>query len=110
MFGPRPKGRRPLLAPSRDQRTRAAPAAAGSAGDTDRIPFRGVRRTIAEHLRYSVDRAIHYTVMDEADVSALDELRRRLVAASNEKISLLPFVAAAVCRVLTGRHRAVSPT
>jgi pyruvate dehydrogenase E2 component (dihydrolipoamide acetyltransferase) len=70
---------------------------------TDRIPFRGVRKTIAEHLRYSVDRAIHFTVMDEADVSALDELRRRLVAASNEKISLLPFVAAAVCRVLTGR-------
>ena len=74
------------------------------AGETDRIPFRGVRKTIAEHLRYSVDRAIHYTVMDEADVSALDELRRRLVAASNEKISLLPFVAAAICRVLTGRH------
>lgn len=72
--------------------------------ETDRIPFRGVRKTIAEHLRFSVDRAIHFTVMDEADVSALDELRRRLVAASNEKISLLPFVAAAVCRVLMGRH------
>ena len=74
------------------------------ATDTERIPFRGVRRTIAEHLRYSVDRAIHFTVMDEADVSALDELRRRLVAASNEKITLLPFVAAAVCRVLIGRR------
>lgn len=83
----------------------AAPHSA-AAGDTDRIPFRGVRRTIAEHLRYSVDRAIHFTVMDEADVSALDELRRRLVAASNEKVSLLPFVAAAVCRVLTGRNGA----
>jgi len=79
---------------------------APASGDTDRIPFRGVRRTIAEHLRYSVDRAIHFTVMDEADVSALDELRRRLVAASNEKISLLPFVAAAVCRVLSGRNGA----
>jgi pyruvate dehydrogenase E2 component (dihydrolipoamide acetyltransferase) len=68
---------------------------------TIRIPFRGVRKTIADHLRYSVSHAVHYTVMDEVDVSDLDALRRRLSAASNEKISLLPFVAFAVCRVLT---------
>src|SRR5258706_604960 len=36
-----------------------------------RIPFRGVRRTIGEHLRYSVSHAIDYTVMDEVDVSEL---------------------------------------
>src|SRR5206468_12483156 len=58
---------------------------------------------IAEHLRYSVAHAVHFTVMDEADVTALDALRRKLVAASNEKISLLPFVAVAICRVLSGR-------
>lgn len=93
-------------APAKRSPAEKAPAAAtpSAPAETDRIPFRGVRRTIAEHLRYSVNRAIHFTVMDEADVSALDELRRRLVAASNEKISLLPFVAAAVCRVLTGRN------
>ncbi|MGB7159501.1 MAG: dihydrolipoamide acetyltransferase family protein [Tepidisphaeraceae bacterium] len=80
------------------------PAPKGSAAiGAVRIPFRGVRRTIAEHLRYSVSHAVHYTVMDEADVTALDALRRKLVAASNEKISLLPFVAVAVCRVLSGR-------
>src|SRR5262245_10115856 len=71
--------------------------------ETERIPFRGVRKTIAEHLRQSVSHAVHFTVMDEADVSALENLRRKLVAASNEKITLLPFVAAAVCRVLSGR-------
>jgi pyruvate dehydrogenase E2 component (dihydrolipoamide acetyltransferase) len=68
---------------------------------TIRIPFRGVRRTIAEHLRYSVTHAVHFTVMDEVEVSELDVLRRRLSASSNEKISLLPFVAFAVCRVLS---------
>ena len=78
-----------------------SPAADGS--DALRIPLRGVRRTIAERLRHSVNHAIHYTVMDEADVSALDELRRKLMAASNEKISFLPFVAFAVCRVLGGK-------
>lgn len=85
---------------------KAAPAAApkrASGAGAVRIPFRGVRRTIAEHLRYSVSHAVHYTVMDEADVTALDALRRKLAAASNEKISLLPFVAVAVCRVLSGR-------
>jgi pyruvate dehydrogenase E2 component (dihydrolipoamide acetyltransferase) len=81
---------------------RAAKTSALGAGPL-RIPFRGVRRTIAEHLRFSVSHAVHFTVMDEADVSALDALRRKLVAASNEKISLLPFVAVAVCRVLAGR-------
>jgi pyruvate dehydrogenase E2 component (dihydrolipoamide acetyltransferase) len=70
----------------------------------ERTPFRGIRRTIAEHLRFSVTHAVHYTLMDEADVTALDALRRKLMAASNEKISLLPFVAFAVCRVLAG-HR-----
>jgi pyruvate dehydrogenase E2 component (dihydrolipoamide acetyltransferase) len=65
-----------------------------------RIPLRGVRRTIAEHLRHSVTHAVHFTVMDEADVTALEELRRRLVAASGEKVTLLPFVAMAACRIL----------
>ena len=78
--------------------------AAGSNGkDVERIPFRGVRRTIAERLRQSVNFAVHFNVMDEADVSAADSLRRKLSAASGEKVSLLPFVASAVCRVLSGR-------
>ncbi len=89
---PQPKPARP-----------AVPTPAADAGDALRIPLRGVRRTIAERLRHSVNHAIHYTVMDEADVSALDELRRKLMAASNEKISFLPFVAFAVCRVLGGK-------
>jgi pyruvate dehydrogenase E2 component (dihydrolipoamide acetyltransferase) len=68
--------------------------------EVTRIPFRGVRRTIANRLRESINQAVHFTVMDEADVSALDSLRRKLAAASGEKVSFLPFVASAVCRVL----------
>ncbi|MBX3375886.1 MAG: 2-oxo acid dehydrogenase subunit E2 [Phycisphaeraceae bacterium] len=79
--------------------------------DTVRIPFRGVRRTIAARLRESVDRAVHFNVMDEADVSALDTLRRKLAAASGEKLSFLPFVASAVCRVLSSSpFRAMNST
>jgi len=69
-------------------------------GDSTRIAIRGVRRTIALRLRESVDRAVHFSVMDEADVSALDEVRKRMQAASGEKVSYLPFVASAVCRAL----------
>ncbi|MEM1071301.1 MAG: dihydrolipoamide acetyltransferase family protein [Planctomycetota bacterium] len=65
------------------------------------IPFRGVRRKIAERLRESVDKAVHFTVMDEADITDLNSLRKRLAAASGEKVSPLPFVASAICRVLS---------
>ncbi|MBL9000013.1 MAG: 2-oxo acid dehydrogenase subunit E2 [Phycisphaerae bacterium] len=90
----------------------ARPAApAQTDGETLRIPFRGVRRTIANRLRESVNQAVHFTVMDEADVSALDSLRRKLAAASGEKVSFLPFVASAVCRVLgDARFRALNAT
>ncbi|MEQ8844074.1 MAG: dihydrolipoamide acetyltransferase family protein [Phycisphaerales bacterium] len=69
-------------------------------GDTQIVPVRGLRRTIGQRLRESVDRAVHFSVMDEADVSELDNVRKRLAAASGEKISYLPFVASAVCRAL----------
>ncbi len=70
------------------------------APESGRIPFRGIRRTIANRLRQSVDTAVHFTVMDDADVAALDEVRKRVAAASGEKMSYLPFVASAVMRAL----------
>jgi pyruvate dehydrogenase E2 component (dihydrolipoamide acetyltransferase) len=92
----------PSPRPARPKRKPPTTATAGPPTGTLRTPFRGVRKAIAEHLRYSVTHAVHFTVMDEVDVSALDSFRRKLVAASNEKISLLPLVAVAVCRVLSG--------
>lgn len=69
-------------------------------GESTRIPVRGVRKNISLRLRQSVDRHVHFSVMDEADVSALDDVRRRLGAASGEKLSYLPFIVSAVCRAL----------
>jgi pyruvate dehydrogenase E2 component (dihydrolipoamide acetyltransferase) len=90
-------------------------AAASSPGfapgqETVRVPFRGVRRTIANRLRESVTQTVHFTVMDEADATALDALRRKLASASGEKVSFLPFVAAAVCRCLSGEFSAFNST
>ncbi|MBY0308341.1 MAG: 2-oxo acid dehydrogenase subunit E2, partial [Phycisphaerales bacterium] len=85
-------------------------SAAPGADEATRIPFRGVRRTIANRLHQSVTTAVHFTVMDEADVTALDHLRRKLAGASGEKVSFLPFVAAAVCRCLAGEFKEFNAT
>jgi len=71
-----------------------------SGGDTTIIPVRGVRRTIANRLRQSVDMAVHFSVMDDADVTNLDKTRKQLASASGEKVSYLPFVVSAVCRAM----------
>ena len=118
--GRAPLARKPVAAPARMAPARPAPsrpaphpAAPGipDGQESVRIPFRGVRRTIAARLRESVNQAVHFNVMDEADVSALDGLRRKLASASGEKVSFLPFVASAVCRVLTApEFRAMNST
>ncbi|MBL0871702.1 MAG: 2-oxo acid dehydrogenase subunit E2 [Phycisphaerales bacterium] len=98
----------PAAPAARGAEARSTGAAGG--GDTQRVPFRGVRRTIANRLRESVSQTVHFTVMDEADVSALEGLRKKLAAASGEKVSFLPFVAAAVCRCLAGEFKEFNST
>ncbi|MEY5060569.1 MAG: hypothetical protein RIS45_490, partial [Planctomycetota bacterium] len=65
-----------------------------------RVPFRGVRRKIAEALSRSVQTAVHFTVVDEADVTALDAKRREYSKVVGEKLSMLPFIMTAICRAL----------
>ncbi|MSQ89865.1 MAG: 2-oxo acid dehydrogenase subunit E2 [Phycisphaerales bacterium] len=69
-------------------------------GVSQRIPFRGMRRKIAEALARSVQTAVHFTAMDEADVTQLDIKRREYSRVIGEKMSMLPFVMIAVCRAL----------
>lgn len=80
----------------------SVPVSLVAAGDdiTRRIPFRGVRRKIAEALHHSVQTTVHFTAMDEADVTALDAKRREYASLLGRKLSLLPFVMVAVCRAL----------
>lgn len=80
----------------------AAPRAAAAPKSDEQIPFRGVRRKIAQALSHSVHTAVHFTVVDEADVTALDRKRREYAHVLGRKLSLLPFVMQAVCRAL--RH------
>jgi len=93
---PRPRGG---AAPSREQPA-VRPAAPSGDGVSQRIPFRGIRRKIAQALRHSVSTTVHFTVVEEADVTALDQKRRELSFATGEKLSMLPFIMTAVCRAL----------
>ena len=72
-------------------------------GVSQRIPFRGVRRKIAEALTRSVQTAVHFTAMDEADVTELDRRRREYSKVVGEKLSMLPFIMTAVTKALR-RH------
>lgn len=69
-------------------------------GIRERIPFRGVRRKIAQALDLSVKTAVHFTVVDEVDVTALDRKRKEYAKVLGTKLSMLPFVMTAVCRAL----------
>lgn len=69
-------------------------------GVSERIPFRGVRRKIAQALDLSVKTAVHFTVVEEADVTALLAKRNEYAKVLGRKLSLLPFAMFAVCRAL----------
>jgi pyruvate dehydrogenase E2 component (dihydrolipoamide acetyltransferase) len=69
-------------------------------GVRERIPFRGIRRKIAQALDLSVKTAVHFTVVEEVDVTALNVKRNEYARVLGRKISLLPFLMDAVCKGL----------
>ena len=85
--------------PSIDRTPLALPPVSGD-GIAQRIPFRGVRRKIAQALDLSVRTAVHFTVVDEADVTALEKKRKEYSAVTGQKLSLLPFIMLACCKAL----------
>lgn len=82
----------------------AAPAAAKSAGPVgqgveERVPFKGIRKAIANAMVKSVYTAPHVTLMDEVDVSGLVALRNRakpIAEKKGVKLTYLPFIVKAL--------------
>jgi pyruvate dehydrogenase E2 component (dihydrolipoamide acetyltransferase) len=67
------------------------------------IPFRGMRRRIAEGLSKSYSTAVHYTYVEQIDVGKLVALRdqaKKAAAAEGVQLSYLPFIVKAVVRAL----------
>lgn len=72
-------------------------------GHLERIPLRGMRRTIAKHMVEAKQHAPHATGMDDADVTHLWEIREREKAIAEKKgahLTFLPFIIKAVVAAL----------
>ncbi|HVV53533.1 MAG TPA: dihydrolipoamide acetyltransferase family protein [Polyangia bacterium] len=76
----------------------AAPARAR--GEATRIPFRGLRKKIAETLARSKYTAPHVTYVEEIDCTELVALRAEVNARGGEKLSFLPFIIKATVAAL----------
>jgi pyruvate dehydrogenase E2 component (dihydrolipoamide acetyltransferase) len=91
-------------APSGGAQTAAArayaPVPAHREQGDERVPFRGVRKKIAENMHRSRQTAAHFTYVEECDMTELVALRKRAKARAEErgiKLSFLPFIVKAVC-------------
>jgi pyruvate dehydrogenase E2 component (dihydrolipoamide acetyltransferase) len=69
----------------------------------ERVPFKGLRKKIAEKMRQSKDHAAHFTYVEEADATALVELRaqaKEMGAKQGIKVTYLPFLMKAMVACL----------
>ncbi len=93
--GKKPEEKKPAAA--------AAPAPAPSvAGMEERVPLRGIRRTIAENLMRSLEKTAQVTTYDDADLTMLAAVREQVNKNMPEgvKISYLAFTVKAVVAAL----------
>lgn len=74
-------------------------------GIAERIPFRGLRRKIAEAMQHSLKTAAHFCVTEEANITDLERRRKGLESLLGRRISPLPFVLTAVCKALREHPR-----
>jgi pyruvate dehydrogenase E2 component (dihydrolipoamide acetyltransferase) len=81
----------------------ARPVTEGAAGPDVRLPFRGLRRRIAENLVRSRRESADFTYVEEVDCTQLVDLRDRAntrLRAQGIKLSYLPFIVRAVVDAL----------
>jgi len=73
-------------------------------GSVERIPLRGVRRSIAKAMVKSKYTAPHVSAMDDADVTELWQIRekeKKVAESKGIKLTILPFIIKAVVTGLT---------
>ena len=84
----------------------AAPAAVqvtGQRGVEERVPFRGIRRKVAEHMVKSKSTTAQVTHVDEIDMTEIVQLREKAKAAAEKrgvKLTYLPFIIKALVPAL----------
>lgn len=88
--------------PSPPAPAKAPAPAPAAAGPEERIPFRGIRRTISDNLTRSLRNTAQVTVFDDADVTKLAELRDHVNGTLKDgtKVSYLAITVKAVVAAL----------
>ena len=79
-----------------DERTTPAPPSAAGDVSGERVPYRGVRRTIGERLAESARTVPHATHHDSVDARRLVEVREALNAETDVRLTYTTFVVRAV--------------
>lgn len=76
--------------------------APGAAGPEERIPLRGIRKTISENLMRSLQRTAQVTACDDADLTVLAAVREQVnkTMPQGVKVSYLAFTVKAVVAAL----------
>ncbi len=85
-----------------------APRPPASSNVVERVPIRGLRRVIAEHMTEAVHRAAHFTYVEEIDATELVRTRDRMakhVEKKGVRLSYLPFVVKGVVAGLKAHPR-----
>ncbi|WPP43351.1 dihydrolipoamide acetyltransferase family protein [Paenibacillus hunanensis] len=70
-----------------------------AAGEEERVPFKGIRKVIANAMVKSAYTAPHVTIMDEVDVTELVAFRTRMKPLAEKrgtKVTYLPFIVKAL--------------
>ena len=97
---PADKSAKPAAAPARPT---FAPIAVPAGEREKRTPFRGVRKKIAEAMSRSMFTAVHFTVVEEVDVTELVALRNTAKAIGERqgiKVTYMPFIMKATALAL----------
>jgi pyruvate dehydrogenase E2 component (dihydrolipoamide acetyltransferase) len=90
----------PMPAPSAPAYT---PTPVSTDGREERIPLRGIRKRIAEHMHQSKNTAAHFTYVDEVDMTELVQLREQMKPLTEQKgvkLTYLPFIVKACVAAL----------
>jgi pyruvate dehydrogenase E2 component (dihydrolipoamide acetyltransferase) len=79
-----------------EEKAAAAPAASTDTyGPVEKVPLRGLRRTLAKRMAEASKRVAEVTIWEDADITQLEQVRaqeRKLAEARGVKLTYLPFL------------------
>ena len=101
--GSAPAAAKPTPAAGNAPASPTGTAKSAPAANEERVPLRGLRRKMAEHMRHSIDTAAHFTFVAECDMTELAAHRATLAAraqAQGAKLTYLAYIVKALTLTL----------